>query len=84
MCADVSGSQFVWMCVDPNKGYPIEDKIRPGPASHTADEAGGRQKKLGVVRTATGSSRKREEEEGRQLKMASKRKETNGGRFRAK
>lgn len=50
MCADVSGSQLervcVHLCVNPNKGYPIQDKIRPA-RPYTADGAGAAKKSPG-------------------------------------
>lgn len=36
----------ICVCMNPNKGYPIEDKIRPA-RPHTADEAEGAKKSSG-------------------------------------
>lgn len=46
MCLRLRFPICVCMCVNPNKGYPIEDKIRPA-QPYTADEAESAKKSSG-------------------------------------
>lgn len=68
MYADVSSSHFVCVCVsvsvNPNRGYPIQDKIRPA-RPYIADRAGVAKKSL---RCKPASSRQRGEQAGLPLK----------------
>lgn len=68
------------MCVNPNKGYPIEDKIRPA-QPYTADEAEGAKKSSGWCKL-TVEAQGRVKRKRLAAEMASKRKEITGGSFR--